>query len=68
MRHEWTITTPAMGADAKQMIVVTCSACGESRTFVATPIGTSGRQIDLEGECHTVQRRRSTDKGGRRGS
>lgn len=62
MRHEWKITTPAMGADGKQMIVVTCGSCGESRTFTATPIGTTGRRIDLEGDCDVEKQRRASDR------
>ena len=66
MGHQWTIAAPAPGPSGIQLIVVICSACGESRTFTATPIGTTGRRIDIKGDCQPEPRRSGPDVAFRR--
>jgi len=51
LAHDWTITSPAIGNKPDGVIVVTCSACGESGTFAAIPDRLTGRRVDLDGVC-----------------
>jgi len=46
--HDWAVTKPS--TDGSDSIELVCRACGEPRTFLATPAG--GRPVaDLGGEC-----------------
>jgi hypothetical protein len=47
--HDWVVTKPSMGGS--ELIIIECRACGEMRSFSATPTTYAKPEVDLEGQC-----------------
>jgi hypothetical protein len=47
--HDWVVTKPSMAGS--ELIIIECRACGEMRSFCATPTTDARPAVDLEVAC-----------------